>query len=100
MKYVLFATAFLFSWNTLAKDFPSRMEDAAYLATLKAVLDYKMNDEETLKDLEKLRENERFIASLEKKLSKLSNARQKNSKNKRVYQMLIQDGKKIYEELD
>lgn len=100
MKYILFVIAFLGCFQVEARDFPSKMEDAAYLATLKAVLDYKMNDEETLEDIEKLRQNKRFIGALEKKLQKLDNSKSKNSTNKRIYQMLINDGKKIYNELN
>lgn len=100
MKYILFAVAFLGCFQVEARDFPPKMEDAAYLATLKAVLDYKMNDEETLQDIEKLRQNKKFKEALEKKLQKLDNSKSKNSANQRIYQMLIYDGKRIYDELN
>lgn len=100
LKYVLFAVILFGSFQATAQDFPRRMEDAAYIATLKAVLDYKMEDEELIEDLQELRENQRFIESLEKKLKELQNTKQKNLKNKRVYQMLINAGKNIYNELN
>lgn len=100
LKYFLFTAVFLCTFQTAAQDFPRRMQDAAYVATLKAVLDYKMEDEQLLEDLQKLRENEKFNAALEKKLQKLTNSRHKNLKNRHVYQMLINAGKNIYNELD
>ena len=100
MKYILLTITLLLAFQAFAQDFPPQMEDAAYLATLKAVLDYKMNDEETLQDIQKLRENEKFNESLQKKLQKLNNKRTKNSKNKRVYKTLINSGKKVYNELN
>ena len=76
------------------------MDDAIYLATLKAVLDYKMNDEQNLENLQTLREDEEFNQKLRKILSKLSNNRQKPFKDRRIYEMLIKDGKAIYNELN
>ena len=35
----------------------SAQKDAQYIATLKAVVNYKINDEENLKDIESLRQN-------------------------------------------
>jgi len=100
LKYFLF-TAFLFcGFQAAAQDFPRRMQDAAYIATLKAVLDYKLEDEQILEDLAQLRTNEKFNAAVEKKIQKLTNKRQKNSKNKRVYQILVNAGKNIYNELN
>lgn len=85
--------------------FPARAQysaqrDAMYMATLKAVVDYKMGDEENLRDLESLRENERFKRDLMKMMSKLSNRRSKDSKNNRVYKILLKAGKDIYNELN
>ena len=75
-------------------------KDASYIATLKAVLDYKMNDEENLSELDALRENERFKQKLAIMMSKLSNNRSKNSTNNRIYKILIKAGKDIYNELN
>ncbi len=77
----------------------SAQNDAAYMATLKAVADYKIGDEENLKDVEALRANQRFLLDLRKMLDKLSNRRSKNSTNTRVYKILLKAGKEIYNEL-
>lgn len=100
LKYILLAVLLLGSFPATAQDFPLRMQNAAYLATLKAVLDYKMNDEEVSEDLQRLRENAEFTEALRKKMESLTNTRRKNSTNKRIYQMLINDGEKIYNELN
>ena len=74
--------------------------DAMYLATIKAVADYKINDEENIKDIEILRQSQKFHDELTKMLSKLSNNRTKNSTNNRGYKILIKAGKDIYNELN
>ncbi len=78
----------------------SAQRDAMYIATLKAVTDYKINDEENIRDIEALRENRRFNKELSVMLSKLSNNRNKNSVNNRVYRILLKAGKEIYNELN
>ncbi len=75
-------------------------EDAMYLATLKAVVNYKIDDEENLKNVEALRTNQRFLQDLSKMMAKLSNRRTKNSVNSRVYKILLKAGKDIYKELN
>lgn len=75
-------------------------KEAAYIATLKAVADFKINDEENLSELESLRENERFKQKLNRMMNKLSNNRSKNSTNERIYKILIKAGKDIYNELN
>ena len=55
----------------------SAQNEAKYIATLKAVVDYKINDEENYADIESLRENRRFNQDLTKMLAKLSNRRTK-----------------------
>ncbi len=74
--------------------------DAKYLATIKAVANYKINDEETLQQVESLRQNQVFNAKLQKMLNKLSNRRSKDSKNKQVLDILQKAGKDIYNLLD
>lgn len=97
----LFKAVFLaiFLMTGAAKAQYSAQNDAAYMATLKAVADYKIADEENLKDVEALRANQRFLLDLRKMLDKLSNRRTKNSTNTRVYKILLKAGKDIYNEL-
>ena len=75
-------------------------KEAAYLATVKAVADFKINDEENLQELASLREDQNFNKKLAKMMSKLSNKRSKNSTNERIYKILIKAGKDIYNELN
>lgn len=71
--------------------------DAAYLATLKAVMDYKINDEEHLREVNQLREDVRFNQKLEKMLGQLDNSRTgKSYKNKQILDILEKAGKDIY----
>jgi hypothetical protein len=90
---------FLLFTTTAAAQYSAQRE-AMYMATLKAVADYKINDEENLRNVESLRENQRFNRELTKMLSKLSNRRTKDSVNEKVYKILLQAGKEIYNELD
>lgn len=97
---VLLLVAVLFSFVSPASAQFSAQNEAKYLATLKAVVNYKINDEESLRGVESLRENQRFNQQLQRMLNKLQNSRTKNSTNKRVYDILIKAGKQIYNELD
>lgn len=75
-------------------------KEAQYIATLKAVTDYKINDVENLKNVQKLREDARFNRRLSKMLEKLQNTRTKDSRNQRIYDILLKAGEEIYKELD
>lgn len=75
-------------------------KDAQYLAVIKAVANYKINDEENLRQVEKLRENEKFNRKLQKMMEKLSNNRTKDTTNRKVLQILERAGKDIYDLLD
>lgn len=78
----------------------SAQKDAEYIATLKAVVNYKIDDEENLRDIESLRENQAFTRKLTRMMNKLQNTRTKNSTNKRIYNILLKAGRDIYRELD
>ena len=101
MKYLPF---FLFLGcvciNCEAKAQLSSQKEAAYFATVKAVANFKINDEENLKEIEQLRNDERFNEKLRKMLSKLDNKKNKNKINQKVYNILRNAGKQICEELD
>ena len=78
-----------------AKAQTAASKDAQYLAIVKAVADFKINDEEHLRNMEKLRQNKRFYDKLKKMLSKLSNNRTKDSTNKKVLDILENAGKEL-----
>jgi len=86
--------------STSAQAQYSAQKEAMYIATLKAVVDYKINDEENLRDIESLRENERFKRRLMDMMAKLSNNRTKNSTNNKVYNILLKAGKDVYNTLN
>lgn len=95
---VLFVLSVFFVFPAKAQY--AAQNDAKYMATLKAVVNYKINDEENLSNIENLRENRRFNQQLQQMLNKLQNTRTKNSTNRRVYDILLKAGKQIYNELD
>ena len=99
MKFFLIITTSLIILGSTAWAQYSAQKDAAYMATLKAVADYKINDEENIEDIESLRENQRFNRKLQEMMAKLSNRRTKDSTNARVYRILLKAGKDIYDEL-
>ena len=78
----------------------SAQKDAQYIATLKAVVNYKINDEEIIKDVESLRQNRAFNQKLQRMLNKLQNTRTKNTTNTKVQQILEKAGQDIYRLLD
>ena len=75
----------------------SSTKNAQYLATIKAVANYKINDEEEYRNVERLRQDARFNQKLQSMLNKLQNSKTKNSDNKRVLQILEDAGKQIYD---
>lgn len=97
MKYILlFLTAFFLSLSKQGYAQYASQMDAAYIATIKAVADYKINDQENLREMNELRENEKFNRKLQKMLDKLNNDRTKTGKNRQVYEILKKAGKDIY----
>lgn len=100
MKHLFFVLSLCFCFVAFAQTPPFAQRDAVYLATLKAVLDYKMEDAENIKQLEKLRQNKKFNRDLQKKLEKLNNKKTKSAQNERIYNTLKNAGKKIYNELN
>ena len=70
------------------------------MATLKAVTNYKIEDEEIERDIEKLRQNRVFNEKLQKMLNKLSNRRTKDTTNRKVLKVLEDAGEQIYKLLD
>ena len=89
----------IFSYPTTVQAFAAK-EDAENLAVLKAVVNYKIDDDEHIKDIESLRQDERFNRRLRKMLDKFSNSRTKNSTNKKVLDILEKAGKDIKRLLD
>ena len=88
MRLIVFVLIMLFLNADLASAQYTSQREAMYIATLKAVVNYKINDEDNLSDIEKLRQNRRFNERLQEMLDKLQNTRNKNSTNKKVYNIL------------
>lgn len=78
----------------------SASKDAQNIATLKAVVNYKIDDEEILDDVQNLRENRSFMVKLQRKLDKLDNRRTKDSRNRKVMKILKKAGEDISKALD
>ena len=95
ITYLLLIGSILLAPAADAEAFAAR-KDAEYIATLRAVVNYKIDDEENLRDIKALRKDRRFNQDLQKMLNKLTNSRTKNTDNKRVQKILEQAGKDIY----
>ena len=76
------------------------LDRAAMLAIMNPDDNYKINDEEEIVQVEKLRENSSFNQKLQKMMAKLTNSRNKDSKNRKVLQILENAGKEIYDTLE
>jgi len=97
MKKLIYAIAFLSgmlpAWGADAQF--AAQSNAVYMATLKAVVDIKIEDEEIASDVQQLRENQRFLADLQRRLGRLQNTRTKNADNRRIFEILLQAGRDI-----
>lgn len=101
MKIFVIAVAlFAFGFPYGAQAQMSATRDAQYIAVLKAVVSYKIDDEENIRDIERLREDQRFNQKLQRMLDKLNNRRSKNNTNRKVMQILEKAGKDLYNLLD
>lgn len=78
----------------------SASKNAQYVATLKAVVNYKIDDEEIVRDVDRLRGNQTFVMKLQKKLEKLDNRRTKDNKNRKILKILEKAGEDIDRILD
>lgn len=97
LKFFLLLVCLFTSFDTKAQ--MSSQKEAAYFATLKAVANYKIDDEENKKEMEQLRQDANFNDKLNKMLSQLNNKKNKNTTNKKIYNILRNAGKQIYDEL-
>ena len=68
---------------------------AANIATLRAVVNFKIDDEEIIRDIESLRQDQRFNRDLQRMMDRLSNTRNKDSRNRRVMEILEKAGRDI-----
>ena len=100
MRFLLLAIILTVSIAAPASAQFAAQNDAKYIATLKAVTNYKIDDEENINAVESLRENQAFNRKLQRMMSKLQNSRTKNSTNRKVYNILLKAGKDIYNELN
>lgn len=100
MKTLSVTMLALFLFTGVANAQFAASKDAQYLAVVKAVANYKIDDEENLRQVEELRNNEKFNNKLQKMLDKLSNRRTKDSTNQRVLQILKRTGKELNDLLD
>ena len=91
------AVAQMNSYQTSGSQVYSAQKDAMYMATLKAVVNYKINDEDIIDDVNSLRQNQRFLQQLQGMLNKLSNRRSSDSKNRQIERILERAGKDIYD---
>lgn len=99
MSRIIFVLAFLAFIQTANAQTVSTQE-AQYIAITKAVVNYKINDEDIIKDVEKLRHHQRFNEKLQRMMDKLTNGKFKNSKNKKVMKILEEAGKELEKVLD
>lgn len=99
MSRIVFVLAFL-SFISSAQAQTSSTQEAQYVAITKAVVNYKIDDEEINKDIEKLRQHKRFNEKIQRMLDKLSNKKSKNATNKKVLRLLEETGKELEKMLD
>ena len=99
-KFAFLITAVMIGFAGAANAQMAATRDAQYIAVLRAVVNYKIDDEENIRNIERLRDDRRFNEKVQKMLDKLSNNRSKNTTNRKVLQILEQAGKDLYNLLD
>ena len=99
-KFAFLLTAMMIGFSASANAQMAATRDAQYIAVLRAVVNYKIDDEENIRNIKRLREDRRFNEKVQKMLDKLSNNRSKNTTNRKVLQILEQAGKDLYNLFD
>lgn len=69
--------------------------DASHMIIVRVISEAKMEDQEFIRDIEDLRENQQFNRRLERMLGQISNERTKNARNREVVRILQQAGRDI-----
>lgn len=92
-----FCTMIAFPINSWAQG--ASLNKAKYVTVLKVITDHKMNDEDIVDDVDKLRQHERFKKELTKMINKLNNSRPNEAQNRKIMRILERAGKDIYDEL-
>ena len=100
MLRIILLTLFLTVFSLPSQAQYSASRDAQHVATLKAVVNYKIADESIYDDVERLRQNRKFVEKLQKMLDKLNNRRTKDATNRKVLKILEDAGEQIYKLLD
>ncbi len=101
MKCIIYLLIFAAAFSSSpAKAQFAAQKEAAYLATIKVVADYKIDDEEQQKAMERLRNDQAFNRKLLRMRDKLTNSRSKDSTNRQVLDILERAGKELYDLLD
>ena len=96
-KWVLVVSMCFMTFSAEAQ--MAALNKAKYIATLKVVVNHKMNDADIVDDMEKLRQSARFKKDLEKIIGKLDNSKPNEATNRRIMRILEQAGREIYNEL-
>lgn len=100
MKIIYAAILFTIFLIPSAQAQYASQQDARNIAILKAVVNYKIDDEENIRAIEQLRQDKNFNMKLQKMLNKLSNKRTKNADNRKVLDILEKAGNDIYNVLN
>ena len=95
-KFAFLITAVMIGFAGAANAQMAATRDAQYIAVLRAVVNYKIDDEENIRNIERLREDRRFPDKVQKMREKRSTNRSKNTTNRKVLQILEQAGKDLY----
>ena len=97
MKKIFFAMTLLsvFFINSSANAQFSAQRDASHMIIVRVISEYKMNDQEYLRDIESLREDQRFNSRLERMLARVSNDKNRDSRNRQVVEILQRAGRDI-----
>lgn len=96
MRLPLYVLLFSFLLAIPASAQFAAQKDARNIAVLRAVVNYKIDDEENIKAIEKLRQDRNFNQRLQRMLNKLTNKRTKDSTNRKVNDILEKAGEDLY----
>lgn len=98
-KVFVFVFCFVLGAASGAMAQTASLNKAKYVTVLKVIAEHKMDDQELVADIDKLRQYDKFKKELVKMMNKLDNSKPNEIKNRKIIKILERAGKEIYDEL-
>ena len=95
MRKIIFIILFSLIIPSFAQAQSTAQRRVSNIIIVKVISEHKMDDEELARDIEALRDNDRFNRRLQRMLDQVQNTRTKNARNRELMRILERAGQDI-----